>query len=610
MLPFGWSPVGAADVAPAGSSFAGAATLRVTNAFSVAANTPVVVAQWDGAARAWRAVSAAVLDTVTETLSATIPGTGQFAFLVADTQPLAPPTAALGQPLQGVATPVIPPSITTTIDPRPQILFYRSGVFSDVRGNILASAPITSGAHIVGRIVESYRFFGGDEIHPEAYEADLFFFQVQGATANSAAQTIVTPSLAFEAATLERGVIGVELIVPGAAPQVAVLGPEGGTVDGPQGEQFVLPVERSPDATAIDLATLDAASLGAPVPMGTALVAGVGLDVAGVLARSGALSVAKPAAMVDASRVLVTRMDLIGGQTRFVLVGVGRIEGARLVADTMVGGMQSPLEGVRASGRYAFIEVDGPIGFGQGLVRGTNNQPFSGALITNTTLGIVSRSNTTGAHLSVGRVGNVSFTATDLAKNDTGTAPGFMVANTVLPVSLRLVAQPPTITSTTPTNNATNVALTDGIVVTFSEPIDPATVAGANIANVKLAGPDGVRLDGAVALSANNTVLTFRAADRLAENTIYRFTLFSGITDMAGYSLRRDGHPVREPRHDPAADAAGGLDHRLDPERGGLHDRVGDAGHRLAHRSRVHRQRHAEDDDGRLDRAERRVSSR
>ncbi len=241
--------------------------------------------------------------------------------------------------------------------------------------------------------------------------------------------------------------------------------------------------------------------------------------------------------MSDASRVLVARVDLIGGQTRFVLVGVGRIDGAHLVADTMVGGMQSPLEGVRASGRYVFVEVDGAIGFAQGVVRGTNGQPFGGALITNTSVGVVSLSNPTGAHLSVGRVGNVPFTATDLAKNDSGTAPGFMVANTVLPVSLRLVAQPPTITSTTPTNDATNVALTDAIVVTFSEPIDPASVAGGNIANVKLAGPDGVRLDGAVALSANNTVLTFRSADALAENTAYRFTLFAGITDMAGYAL-------------------------------------------------------------------------
>ncbi|MBL8139973.1 MAG: Ig-like domain-containing protein, partial [Acidobacteria bacterium] len=537
VLPYGWSPVGAAEVSPAGAAFAGGATLRVINAFQVGSTTPVVVAQWDAVTRVWRTVAEASLDSTTGMLSATIPGTGQFAFLVADTQPVAPPAAVPGQPLQGVAMPVVPESITTTIDPRPQILFYRAGVFSNVRGNLLAPAPMSSGALVVGRIVESYRFFDGDEIHPEPYEADLFFYQVQGSASNSAAHTVVSPSLSFEASTLERGVIGVELIVPGAAAQPAVLGPEGGSIAGQNGEQFVLPVGAVPDATAIDLVTLDTSTLGAPLPQGALLLGGVGLDVAGTLGRSGTLSIATPAGVTDASRVVVTRLDLIGGQTRFVLVGVGRIDGARLVADIAIGGMQTPLDGVRASGRYAFLQIDGPIGFAQGLVRGTTSQPFAGALVTNTSLGIVSLSTSSGAHVGVARAGTSSFTATDLVRNDAGTAPAFMVANTVLPVSLRLVAQPPSVTSTTPTNNAANVGLTDGIVVTFSEPIDPASVAGVNISNVKLAGPDGIRLDGAVALSANNTVLTFRAADPLAENTTYTFTLFAGITDLAGYAL-------------------------------------------------------------------------
>ena len=214
-LPFGWSPVGAADVAPAGSPFAGAATLKVANAFAVAAGAPIVVAQWDPAMLAWRAVGEAVLDGSTNTLSGSLPSTGQFAFLVADVVPAPPPPAVLGEAIVGVATPVVPASVTTTIDPEPRILFYRPGALSTVRGRLDAAVALTSGLHIVGRVSESYRFFSGDEVHPEAFESDLTFYQVPGATTRSAADVVVTPSLSFEAAALERGVIGFELIVPG-----------------------------------------------------------------------------------------------------------------------------------------------------------------------------------------------------------------------------------------------------------------------------------------------------------------------------------------------------------------------------------------------------------
>ena len=50
----------------------------------------------------------------------------------------------------------------------------------------------------------------------------------------------MTPSQAFDALDLERGVLSVELVAPGAAAARTLLTPQGGTVDGPNGTRLVL----------------------------------------------------------------------------------------------------------------------------------------------------------------------------------------------------------------------------------------------------------------------------------------------------------------------------------------------------------------------------------
>jgi hypothetical protein len=82
---------------------------------------------------------------------------------------------------------------------------------------------------------------------------------------------------------------------------------------------------------------------------------------------------------------------------------------------------------------------------------------------------------------------------------------------------------PLTMVSSTPTNNATNVALSAPITITFSHPINPATV---NSSTVTLTTPHGAH---PATLSVNNNVVTATAQGKLMPSTVYTITVTSSV---------------------------------------------------------------------------------
>jgi Bacterial Ig-like domain len=91
----------------------------------------------------------------------------------------------------------------------------------------------------------------------------------------------------------------------------------------------------------------------------------------------------------------------------------------------------------------------------------------------------------------------------------------------------------PSVVSTSPDNNATNVATNTSIMAMFSEPIDPASVTGASFT---LANGGAVAGTISVSVTADNTV-TFTPSADLAALTVYTVTLSTGVTDLAGVPL-------------------------------------------------------------------------
>lgn len=94
---------------------------------------------------------------------------------------------------------------------------------------------------------------------------------------------------------------------------------------------------------------------------------------------------------------------------------------------------------------------------------------------------------------------------------------------------------PPTVDAVTPGNGAVDVAVTQTILVTFSEALDPASVTGAS---VQVTSPTGA-VAGTASLDADldNTVVVFDPDAPLTESTTYTVTLTTGVTDVSGNAL-------------------------------------------------------------------------
>ena len=91
---------------------------------------------------------------------------------------------------------------------------------------------------------------------------------------------------------------------------------------------------------------------------------------------------------------------------------------------------------------------------------------------------------------------------------------------------------PPTVLQLTPAAGATNVAAGSSVIVTFSEPMNPATITGATF---RLSAPGGGNVAGTV--TAGGSTATFAPTAPLAEQRVYTAQLLTGVTDVAGNRL-------------------------------------------------------------------------
>jgi Ice-binding-like/Bacterial Ig-like domain len=92
----------------------------------------------------------------------------------------------------------------------------------------------------------------------------------------------------------------------------------------------------------------------------------------------------------------------------------------------------------------------------------------------------------------------------------------------------------PTIISTIPANTATNVAFNQAVSATFSEAMNPATVSSATFT---LEGPGGAVVAGLVTYAAIGNTATFTPTVNLAPSTLFKATITTGATDLAGNAL-------------------------------------------------------------------------
>ena len=91
----------------------------------------------------------------------------------------------------------------------------------------------------------------------------------------------------------------------------------------------------------------------------------------------------------------------------------------------------------------------------------------------------------------------------------------------------------PAVISTSPDNKGINVPINQKISVTFSEAMDPATINKATFMVIPSNGTETIR--GTVSYAGSTA--TFASNSNLAYNTLYTVTITSGVKDLAGNTL-------------------------------------------------------------------------
>ena len=535
-LPAGWSPVGAANIHPHAVALQTPATLSIPNPLGLDSGSGITLVAWDETEHAWRVISTADMSADGATISGQISSTGQFAFVLPDVSPQAPPAPVAGELLGSVSPLLIPGPVTTAISPEPQIIFYRPGVHSDV-GVTVSGLPglIPSGAPVLIHIAEEYNFYSGNRIVSAPYTQDIILYSLN--RPELTAGFPVTPSYTFEPLTLEQGTIDVDALAPTDMDRgLHVVPSAGGTVTLPTGEALSLPENASTDIIPVTLESLAEENIGIEMPSGLSFLGGVIVSFSGhELETPATLSMPVPAGLVGQDQVLLLRLMEIDGVTRLVFTGLGEIQGDALISLARLPGMDVPsFKGILTEGRYIFARTSAAIGFSYGKIFDTQGISLEGALVTVDDMPFVTLSGADGDYVLAVNANMFSLTALDLETMDSGSSTGFIsMADEAVELAVFLMANPPYVVSFSPADGQTNVPLETSLKITFSEPLDVTTVTAENLI---LTGPEGP-VPGTLTLSSGNRQVDFRPTNPLTGNTTYTFTAFTGITDLAGYSL-------------------------------------------------------------------------
>ncbi len=536
LLPAGWSPVGVVDISPHHILFRTQTDLSIPNPMGFSDSSNIVLAMWDEVEHVWQMDSQAALSADGSMIHTGFSSTGQFAFILPDELPLAPPAPDVGEAIQGVASSLIPDPVDTIISPEPGIIFYLPGVHSDV-GVSISNLPVLvpSSTPVLVNIDEEYNFYSGDRIVSQPYTQDILLYSLN--QSELTAGFPVTPSYTFEPLTLDHGVINVDLLAPQDMDRaLPVVPPEGGIISLPTGEAVTLPQGISSDIIPVTMEALTEEGLGIELPPELLFLGGVLATFSGnEFDKPVILSVPVPAVFVDQGQLFLVQLVEVQGATRMVLKGIGVIQDGSIVSVyNLPDSDNTPFEGILTQGRYIFIQTQTDAGFAHGTVFDADSMPLEGAIVSSSNMPVVSISDPEGDYVSVINTGIFTLTALDPEMMDSGSISDMITGNgEISELDIFLIEAPPHVVSFSPVDGAENVPLETAVKITFSEPLDAATVTAENL---MLTGPEGP-ISGTLTLTTGNTTAAFRPTAPLTSDTTYLFTVTTGVKDLAGYSI-------------------------------------------------------------------------
>lgn len=566
-LPLGWSPLAVADMRllnPATGSaldsvtFASVATAKFTMpAIANLATATLTLARYGETAHQWLAAGSATPTTDGLSATADILTSGQYAIVISDPAPNAPQSAQSGQPLAAAALQSLDFSLTTaTGKVIPQAAPPSAGlkaageVVVTVKADAAQQPVFTSGLLLGGRITEKFDLLSGDKVEPVSYTQDIVLYRhpcvtnigagavsllaVNGAELRTTFS--VSPSKDYTIVDLLLGKVGIEILPPDTTETGVMVGTVGGRILDADGNILVIPQGALSQTTPVSTKSVAASAV---IGDDFTLLKTVEVNFTRqTLATSATLSIPAPTGLDANLPLVIAKGVTVKGVNKLKLVTRAKQSGSFITSVLLAPELTNSSNSINSSGTYYFLQAKGQIGFVIGAITDASNNPFAGALVKTDSGSLVDLSENSGKYLLAAPVAAFNATATDLYKGDEVTAAGAITAaNQVVTLNLSIKMIPPRVTTITPANGAANVQPSVSVVVSFSKPMDKATITSNTIV-VRDAANNPV--PGVLTFNVDNTVVTFYPSDAFKQETKYTVTIAASVKDVQSYPLGQD----------------------------------------------------------------------
>ncbi len=532
LLPYGWSPRGAVWVELGGSALGAEPTLSLP--VDAPNGSTLTLVHLDLASLQWRVLGTDQVSggRVEWALPVAPAGAseGGYAAVEGDPGTLAPPAPVAGAVLGASARPAGDEPTSATLGFNPEVVLPSQSSLATAVYTL--SEPAASGLPLTLLIEEELTLLDNSVRRQTPYQADLILYHASDGTPRS--RFALRPSASAQALPLKMGAEDVTLrTYGGEAVAGNVVGPEGGTVTGDQGDRIDLPPGAVTEPTAIVITRKTAADLGGlTLPTGAELAGVVDLDLGGRrLLVPGALSLAlSPAPAAGDKGLLLQVIELESGR---VLRPVAALQATASGWTTAAIDPQDlPWPGVREEGLYAFVRLTGAFGYLHGTVSDLGGAPLSGAVVRATGVSWVQISSADGSYVLPVPVTTVTATAENRATGNLGTGLAEVTAaDARVLLNLALLPVGPRVLQVTPADDAVDVLQGIQPTIRFSEPVAPDSVTASSIQLLSEGQPVAADLE------VQGALVRVRPRSALLPATAHELRITSGITDLQGNSL-------------------------------------------------------------------------
>jgi RHS repeat-associated protein len=532
-LPLGWSPLQAFwiehSIEPTGSF---GVAIRPFGA--IAPNETAALARLNEATLQWDVLQL-LPGNGTNPVSGTVTSSGAYVLVLGDSGPGAPAPAEVGRPLQSSTLGLPNPSTLTATGIVNPATSPASRVPELVTGQAnltiaAASGALPSGLLLRTEISDRYQLQDGTTRHPPQFEGDIFAYQRPGDAGNVTLHATfpLRPILLFGSEELQEGTVAANVLTP--TPFVGALIDSGGGIITADGVQII--------AGAGDLTGQQAVQLRRLNPTNFADLAGTNLTIVDAfeLSVTGlATNRHVQLQLAAATNGLFVLARVLYDQGLYGLEPVERLgSDSAGKLSSREPGIGDRLPGVTGAGQYVLARVSGPQGLIIGTAKNSAGQAADGLPVQvqgqpwlTFTKG--------GSYRLLASAGPVQVVTTDLNTTDTGTT-SIRITNpdSTFLANVNAVASGPQVIAINPTNNAIRVSRVTSITISFSKPVNPATLLGNGI---QLLGTNGQPVQASLSLNLKNTIATLLPTEQLTPSASFAVRLSTDVADVSGRKL-------------------------------------------------------------------------